>query len=107
MLEELDRLRESEGLYDLLHHYAWLGDANPEAWQDRLMEAEGVNARELIQFHGLLIAFGWIGQNTGSVPVLKRGTVPSCYRATAAGHRALAAVGRIEGEEIRESSAAA
>jgi hypothetical protein len=37
----------------------------------------------------------------GSVPILKRGTVPSCYRVTGAGQRALAAVQGTQGEDPR------
>ena len=51
------------------------------------MEMEGVEARELVRLHGLLIAFGWLEQNTGNVPVVRAGAVPCCYRVTAAGVR--------------------
>src|ERR1700733_547358 len=65
-----------------LAHYARLGEASLENWQDRLMQMDGVTAAELSKLHGELIAFGWIEQNTGQVSTLKPGAVPSCYRIT-------------------------
>jgi hypothetical protein len=88
MFDELDRLRESEGLFRVLGHYARAGAADREAWQDRLMPGEDLPARELVKLHGELIAFGWVEQNTGVTPALKPGVVACCYRVTAAGLRA-------------------
>ena len=48
------------------------------------MGLEGVEARDLVKLHGLLIAFGWLEQNTGNVPVVRAGAVPCCYRVTTA-----------------------
>jgi hypothetical protein len=87
--DEMQRLRESEALAWLLAHYADLGAADREAWQDRLMHLEGVEPRQLVLLHGELIAYGWLEQNTGSTAVLKAGAVPACYRITAVGVRAL------------------
>ena len=83
------RLRQSEALARLLTHYADLGAADREAWQDRRMGLEGVEPRELVRLHGQLIACGWLEQNTGATPMLKAGVVAACYRVTAAGLRAL------------------
>jgi hypothetical protein len=83
------RLRESEALARLLTHYADLGAADREAWQDRLMDLEGVERRELVRLHGQLLACGWLEQNTGTTPVPRPGAVAACYRVTAAGLRAL------------------
>ena len=83
------RLREGEALARLLTHYADLGTADREAWQDRRMDLEGVEPRELVRLHGQLLARGWLEQNTGATPVLKPGAVAACYRVTAAGLRAL------------------
>ena len=83
------RLRQSEALGRLLTHYADLGAADREAWQDRRMGLEGVEPRELVRLHGQLIACGWLEQNTGATPMLKAGVVAACYRVTAAGLRAL------------------
>jgi hypothetical protein len=83
------RLRECEALARLLTHYAELGGADREAWQDRRMGLDGVEPRDLVRLHGLLIACGWVEQNTGATPVLKPGVVAACYRVTAAGLRAL------------------
>jgi hypothetical protein len=82
-------LRENEALARLLTHYAELGAADREAWQDRRMGREGVEPRELVRLHGQLLARGWLEQNTGATAVLKPGVVAACYRITAAGLRAL------------------
>jgi hypothetical protein len=89
LFDELDWLRDSADLQRLLGHYAAVGATDREAWQDRLMELDGVEARELVRLHGLLIAFSWVEQNTGNTPVCRPGSVPACYRVTAAGIRAL------------------
>jgi hypothetical protein len=80
MFDELDRLRTNPHLRDLLCHYAHLGAENREAWQGRLMHLEGVEAAALVKLHGELLAFAWVDQNTGQVPI--------CYRITLAGLRA-------------------
>jgi hypothetical protein len=89
MFDELVWLRENPDLRRLLAHYAEAGAADREAWRGRLMALEGVEARELVRLHGLLIVFGWAEQNTGHTPACRPGSVPACYRATAAGTRAL------------------
>ena len=83
------RVRQSEALALLLTHYAELGAADREAWQDRCMDLEGAKPRDLVRLHGQLLARGWLEQNTGATPVLKPGAVAACYRVTAAGLRAL------------------
>ena len=82
-------LRQSKALGRLLTHYADLGAADREAWQDRRMGLEGVEPRDLVRLHGQLIACGWLEQNTWVAPVLRPGVVAACYRVTAAGLRAL------------------
>jgi hypothetical protein len=89
MVDEMERLRTSEGLRELLRHYAELATADRLAWQDRLAELAGASPREMTHLHGQLLAFGWLEQNTGLTPVLRAGTAPACYRATTAGLRAL------------------
>jgi hypothetical protein len=99
MFDELDYLRESPDLQRLLGHYAEAGAADREAWQDRLMELEGVEPRELVRLHGLLLVFNWVEQNTGNTSACRSGVVPACYRITAAGLRATKlARGPAEGE---------
>ena len=83
------RLREGEALARLLTHYADLGAADQEAWQDRRMALEGAEPRDLVRLHGQLLARGWLEQNTGATRVLRPGAVAACYRVTAAGLRAL------------------
>lgn len=82
-------VRKGEGLARLLSHYAELGAADRETWQDRRMGLEGVEPRELVRLHGQLLACGWVEQNTGATPVLRPGVVAACSRVTAAGLRAL------------------
>jgi hypothetical protein len=89
MFDELDRLSEDADLLSLLAHYAEAGAADREAWQDRVMQREGVSPRDLARLHGELIAYGWVEQNTGVTAVLKPGVAAACYRATSAGLRAL------------------
>jgi hypothetical protein len=89
MFDEMDRLRAHELLRRLLAHYVRAGEADREAWQDRLMEMDGVEPQALTRLHGELLAYGWLDQNTGAVAAPRPGAVPRCYRATRAGHRAL------------------
>src|SRR3954471_20865649 len=89
MFDESDRLRESKELRDLLTHYATPTAADRQAWQDRVGELPGVDARQLVRLHGELLAYGWVEQNTGTTPVLRPGAAPACYRVTTAGARAL------------------
>lgn len=91
MFDEMERLRSSPHLLQLLSHYAHLGAEKRETWQNRLMTLEGVEPPELVKLHGWLIAFGWADQNTGHVPI--------CYRITLAGLRAMRRVQISEEEE--------
>src|SRR4051794_22159148 len=88
MFDELERLCDAPELQLLLARYAE-GAADREAWQDRLMHIEGVEARGLVKLHGELLAYGWVEQNTGNTPVLRSGEAPCSYRITPAGRRAL------------------
>lgn len=89
MFDEMERLRDDAGLFALLSHYAALGAPDRQVWQDRLLEREGVEGRQLVRLYGELLAYGWLEQNTGLTPVLRRGAAPACYRITPAGARAL------------------
>jgi len=53
------------------------------------MQMEGVDSQGLTRRHGLLIAFGWVDQNTAPTPVIWPGVVVCCYRATRYRLRAL------------------
>jgi hypothetical protein len=86
---ESERLPESKGLVDLLAYYAERAKPERQAWQDRLMELDGLSPRDLTKLHGELIAYGWVEQNTGLTPGAQKGGAPGCYRSTAAGRRAL------------------
>jgi hypothetical protein len=89
MFDDLERLCGDGNLLTLLTQYAEAGSADRAAWQDRVMELEGVGPKELARLHGELIAHGWVEQNTGLTPVLKPGVAAACYRITSAGQRAL------------------
>ena len=89
MFDEMERLREGKELHALLQHYRGVGEADRQAWQDRVGEFEGVEPRQLVKLHGELLAYGWLEQNTGITPVLRLGAAANCYRITSAGIRAL------------------
>lgn len=97
MDDVIDRLRESAPLRELLAHYAVAPDL--AVWQDRLMQFDGVSPQGLVALHGELLAHQLLEQNTGVVGKVVAGAVPGCYRATRAGHRALAAAARARDEE--------
>jgi hypothetical protein len=106
MFDELERLRDAEELFQLLRHYGRDGSGEREAWQDRLMQLDGVPTGELAKLHGELIAYGWVEQNTGVTAVLKPGVAACSYRVTTAGRRALRSA-RVErpGEETAPEAA--
>jgi hypothetical protein len=106
MFDEIDHLRDSELLRRLMNHYASLGSQDREIWQDRLMQMEGVDPRQLVNLHGELIAFQWIEQNTGCTPAARPAVVAGCYRITSQGLRALrrAQVAREHDEEAAEAA---
>lgn len=87
MFDDSLRLRENPRLLSLLSHYAQQGTQDRATWRDRLMQMEGVEAKELSALHGELIAFDWIEQNTGQAVMLQDGTISSCYRITVSGLR--------------------
>src|SRR5262245_29283563 len=89
MFDEVQQLRDDSGLFRLLDHYAQAGALDREAWQDRVMQLDGVAPEALSRLHGRLLACDWVEQNTGATPVLRRGAVPGCYRITTPGQRAL------------------
>jgi hypothetical protein len=89
MFDELERLRGVKELFVLLQHYQHVGEADRQAWQDRVVELESVEPRQLVKLHGELLAYGWLEQNTGQTPVLRTGAAANCYRITTAGIRAL------------------
>lgn len=89
MFDELERLRQGKELFALLWHYQQASEADRQAWQDRRVEMESVEPRQLVKLHGELLAYGWLEQNTGLTPVLRLGAAASCYRITTAGIRVL------------------
>jgi hypothetical protein len=105
MAEDADRLRDEEPLRRLLAHYVKAGKDDKETWQDRLMELEGMPASALARLHGELIAFGWVEMNLGAALALRSGVVPQCYRATAAGRRALREVKAGQSDQVEARAA--
>lgn len=87
MLDDSDRLHDTPRLLELLSHYATLAKADHAVWQDRLMQMDGVEPRELSRLHGELIACDWIEQNTGQTSTVGEGVVAACYRVTLNGLR--------------------
>lgn len=87
MIDDSLRLRENPRLLSLLSHYAQQGTEDRATWRDRLMQMEGVEAKELSALHGELIAFEWIEQNTGQAVMRADGTLSACYRITVSGLR--------------------
>jgi hypothetical protein len=41
---------------------------------------EGVDRQGLVKLHGIILDYGWIEQNMGSMSVLKLGVIRQCYR---------------------------
>ncbi|HYH68587.1 MAG TPA: hypothetical protein VD866_28095 [Urbifossiella sp.] len=93
------RLRENPQLLSLLGHYAQLAAPDPPAWQDRVMELDGADPREVTALHGELIAFDWVEQNAGHVRVRPDGSLAECYRVTTQGLREFR---RITGQEVTD-----
>lgn len=79
--DDLDRLRHSQDLLDLLSRYADLGKEDRSIWQPRLKLTDGLDPSEMSKLHGELLAFEWIELNTGHVP--------TSYRITTSGIRAI------------------
>jgi hypothetical protein len=106
MIDELHQLRANAELYQLLAHYGTAGETDREAWQDRLMELPTFPTKDLVKWHGELLAYGWLEQNTGVAAACRPGTVAQCYRITTAGQKALkrARTERVSEEEDAEAA---
>ena len=79
--DELADLRTDATLAELLEHYVHLGEADRQCWHARRADLAELPPREVARRHGLLLANDWLE--------LQVGATPACYRATAAGRRAL------------------
>lgn len=99
MFDFSTRLRENAHLLALLSHYAQLGAEDRAAWQDRLMQVDGLGPKDLTALHGELIAFDWIEQNTGHVGFGPDGALSACYRVTRQGLREYRRIHGIEAAE--------
>lgn len=59
-----------------------------QQWQPRVMKVSGVEQKELTYLHGMLIAQGWIEQNSGYADQLESlEKFEGCYRITSLGTR--------------------
>jgi hypothetical protein len=99
VLDEPNALKKDSPLYALLRSYAEPGLLNRDAWQDRVMELEGLSGRDLSRLHGELIALGWIEQNTGITPSVRANSALGCYRVTSIGLRVYRHVEREEDQD--------
>jgi hypothetical protein len=99
LLDFARRLKENAQLLALLSHYAQLGSEDRMIWQDRLMQLEGADPKQLTLLHGELIAFDWIEQNTGHAVGRSDGTLSGCYRVTQQGLRGYRRIHGIEAVE--------
>jgi hypothetical protein len=105
MFDEGQLLVQESDLLRLLAHYAQAGAVDREAWQDRVMQLDGVAVEQVTRLHGRLLACDWIEQNTGMTPALKPGIVAQCYRVTTGGVRALKrALLQRDNEEVEAES---
>jgi hypothetical protein len=98
MFDPLERLSSNPALIRLLDCYVQANATNQEAWRNRVDQLDGVEPKKLVRLHGELIAFGWIELNLGSVP--------TCYRSSAAGRRALKQVGAGRADQDHMAEAA-
>ena len=87
MFDESGRLRENAHLLALLSNYAQQGVEDRTIWRDRVMQMEGIEAKQITALHGELIACDWIEQNTGQARMLPNGILSECYRITLSGLR--------------------
>jgi len=104
MLDFAKCLRENAHLLSLLSHYAQLGTEDRTIWQDRLMQMEGIDSKQMTVLHGELIAFDWIEQNTGHAVGRPDGTISGCYRITLNGLREFRRVHGIEAVVEKEET---
>lgn len=89
MTDGLQQLLRDGQLYQLLSHYHAAAGDDRERWMDRVAEWEDGRPEELTRWHGRLLAFAWLEQNTGHTPPPTNGRIGQCYRVTAAGRKAL------------------
>jgi hypothetical protein len=89
--DEKESSLSDKRLTSLLSHYVRGNEQNRETWQNRLMQVPGIRTEELVRLHGRLLASEWIEQNIGAGLV-------GCYRATAAGRKALKIITAAAGE---------
>jgi hypothetical protein len=76
-----DSLDIGSPLGRILSHYSPASSAERELWRPRITAWPGASDRDLVRWHGALIASAWLEQNTGHTPI--------GYRLTQAGRRIL------------------
>ncbi len=77
-----------DNLKHLLFQYFKELPEERQQWQPRVMEVSGVEQKELTYLHGMLIAHGWIEQNSAYADQLESAEkYLGCYRITSLGTR--------------------
>jgi hypothetical protein len=99
VFDDMQRLRDNPRLTELLSHYIELGNPDRSLWQQRLMEMDGIDSKELSRMHGELIAWDWIEQN----PTTTNRILGSLYRVTLHGIRDFYLLQGVECPERPES----
>ena len=89
MFNELETNRKPmDNLKQLLIKYFKELPEERQQWLPRVMEVSGVEQKELTHLHGMLIAHGWIEQNSGYAEQLESvEKFVGCYRITSLGTR--------------------
>jgi hypothetical protein len=102
MPDEDARLQENAHLLFLLEHYCASEDR--ETWLDRVMQIAELDRAAITGLHGELLAYGWIEQNTGVLPLPQMGACAGSYRSSAAGRKALTRYRRALAGEMEEAA---
>jgi hypothetical protein len=89
MSTDLDGLNLEAPVHQILAQYSPTSPEDRERWHDRVMDWPEASERDLIRWHGTLVAEALIEQNTGQTPAVAAGRVCGCYRLTQLGRRAL------------------
>ena len=89
MFNELETNRiPMDNLKQLLIKYFKELPEERQQWQPRVMEVSGVEHKELTYLHGMLIAHGWIEQNSSYMDQIEDAEkLTGCYRITSLGTR--------------------
>jgi hypothetical protein len=87
MSADLDGLNLEPPILQLLAYYSPVAPEDRDRWRDRIMEWPEASERDLVRWHGTLVAEALIEQNTGQTPAVGVHQVRGCYRLTQLGRR--------------------